>query len=162
MAEILTMVAKMSRAGSKIWASFVRSIFHCTLEWLLFPGRSHCSRDASWLAVKFFSCMWDRGWSYVNTVFEIKRYIAISVWPIVAHLCTCICLQSKTAGNVHRSGQVRLQVRAGNTFQNMLAQICYLCLIKEKKQQPTNYLSISLQMWEAVKNRKKNISGSFQ
>lgn len=55
--KILTMLANMSRAGSKTKDSLVSSIFHSTLECLLFPGRLHFRRDTRWLAVKFSSCM---------------------------------------------------------------------------------------------------------
>lgn len=53
----LTISARTSSAGSNTWDSLLSSIFHSTLESLLSPGRSHCSREARWLAVKFSSCV---------------------------------------------------------------------------------------------------------
>lgn len=53
----LTISARTSSAGSNTWDSLLSSIFHSTLESLLSPGRSHCSSEARWLAVKFSSCV---------------------------------------------------------------------------------------------------------
>lgn len=155
MAEILTMVAKMSRAGSKIWDTFVRSIFHSTLEWLLFPGSSHCSRDASWLAVKFSSCMWDRGWSYVNSIWDETLHSNLHQ----TYCCSPVHMHMSPKWNCRKCPSKWPSETAGQSWQyiskHVSSDISCLCLIKEPKQRPTNYLSISLQTWEAVKNRRK-------
>lgn len=52
---LLTMLAKMSKAGSKTMLELVSNIFQIILEWLLFPGRLHFRSDANCWAVKF-SC----------------------------------------------------------------------------------------------------------
>lgn len=42
-----TMLAKMSKAGSKAMMDLVSNIFQIILEWLLFPGRSHFMSDVN-------------------------------------------------------------------------------------------------------------------
>lgn len=54
----LTMLAKMSKAGSKTILDLVSNIFQSILEWLLFPGRLHFRSDANCWAVKF-ACRWE-------------------------------------------------------------------------------------------------------
>lgn len=117
------MAARRSRAGSKMKESLVSSIFHSTMEWLLSPGRSHSSRDTSWLTVKFSSCPSKAEHRCcVKSGFVLASFSSL---PPVFYLGARVALQGRIAGNVHWCCQVRLHIRAGDAVKT--CEYVYIC-----------------------------------